>query len=61
MIYKKINNYHYILREKQWYVLIVNKWFKCAAPTQAYPLIIEDDIPKKEKTDNPTEENMGGK
>jgi hypothetical protein len=58
MIYKKINNYHYILREKQWFVLIVNKWFKCAPPTQPYPLIIEDDIQEKEKGNSKSEKDM---
>lgn len=46
--YHRIGDYHYIMRSGQWYVLIAGKWHTCAPPTQRYPLLINDDIQKKE-------------
>lgn len=48
MKYHRVHGFHYILKGKDWYVLVAGRWHRCAPPKFQTPLLIGDDIQKEE-------------
>lgn len=59
MKYQRVNGFHYILKGKDWYVMIANKWYKCSPPRAdiKLPLLINDNVlEEKDKASNKGEQ-----